>query len=502
MRQFDRYALNAVVSFEALDKEARAGKGQMRDVSLASGFVESPDPAHLHSWLKVRILAKGQPLLETVGTILRLDDRGFAFHFNWLDRNSLKEFGEILSRHSLGKIPEAGKDKAPDPDSPKEISGNLALTDHQFIDWMFRKSWASFVEKAPPKFLDMMTWWSKETYLAKVSQKTKEILSNTIFIGNSPKIMEVFKKIRLFADTDLPVLLTGETGSGKEVFSRFLHDSSRFREGPFIPVNCGAIPQDLAESLLFGHEKGSFSGAHQAHKGYLEVAEGGTIFLDEIGEFPLSLQAKILRVLQERTFARLGSCQERPLRCRILSATNRNIFKEAQEGTFRKDLYYRLEGVQIEIPSLRERREDQLPLAEFLLKTISAKIGFLPKPFSEAARIAIQTYPWPGNIREMYNCVSRAIINSEYPEILPVDLGIVSKLVSSEPFSMSPTNSRTLRECRESFERNLLLESLMRNNGNISRISGELDVSRPSVYSMLKKYRLEDHVSLRNKKAT
>lgn len=482
MRQFERYPIRAGVSFEILDKK-NTGEGHLRDISLSSGFIESSRNIPLYSWLKLKITPPDQPTIQTMGHVLRLDGGGFALHFNWIDREHLRNFGNFLdshiSRNAWKALTGRGESPGSSSSTPKgeQGPGNQAST-----DLLYRKSWASFIENAPSHYLEMMINWSRETFLSRISEGESELVEGSAFIGRSPVIQEVMKKIRTFAPTMLPILLSGETGSGKEIFSRCIHENSQFKDGPFIPVNCGAIPDHLAESLLFGHEKGSFSGAHQTQKGYMEAANGGTVLLDEIGDLPLSLQVKLLRVLQERTFSRVGSHKEIPLQCRIVSATNKNLKEEVRKGTFRQDLYYRLEGVMINIPPLRERREDLPHMAEFLVREISNKMGLISKPLSSEALQMILESPWTGNVRELYNAISRAVIISEHHEITPRDLGL------AETFFEKTEGPKTLRELRDAHEKNVLWNCLVRNGGNVAKVSEELDISRPSVYNMLKKY--------------
>jgi len=487
MRQFERYAVPAAVSFEIMDKK-NTGDGLLRDVSLSSGFIEYPRNIPLHSWLKVRMSIPKQLEIQTMGQVLRLAGGGFALHFNWLDRGQLGHFVELIRSHPLYSCQQLPLPELIDLGYSPQFTENPLCSsyDDSSVEILYRKSWASFIENAPAHYFEMMINWSRETFLSKQVEEEFDLEDRSAFIGKSPAILEAMKKIRTFAPTTLPVLLIGETGSGKEIFARFIHQKSQFREGPFIPVNCGAIPDHLAESLLFGHEKGSFSGAHQTQKGYLEAANGGTVLLDEIGELPLMLQVKLLRVLQERTFTRVGSHKEIPLECRIVSATNKNLKEEVLKGTFRQDLYYRLEGVMIGIPPLRERKEDLLQLAMFLVRDISLKMGLLPKPLSAESNEVILNAPWVGNVRELYNAIHRAVIISEHSKIHPCDLGL--ERVESPPRQEVP---RTLRELRDAYEKNILWECLVRNGGNVAKVSGELDVSRPSVYNMLKKYQFD-----------
>ncbi|MEC4683892.1 MAG: sigma 54-interacting transcriptional regulator [Nitrospirota bacterium] len=325
MRQYERYPVQADVSFEILDKKTK-GEGLLREISLSSGFIEYPRNIPLNSWLRIRIAPPKQPSIQTMGHVLRLGGGGFALHFNWLDREQLGEFGRFLKNHAPGSFQQAlagrtGNSSSGEGGRISPLAGSDAS-----LDILYRKSWASFIENAPSHYLEMMINWSRETFLSKsLAEEADGSFSGAVFIGKSPAVQEVMKKIKTFAPTALPILLIGETGSGKEVFSRCIHQMSQFKDGPFVPVNCGAIPDHLAESLLFGHEKGSFSGAHQTQKGYMEAANGGTILLDEIGELPLMLQVKLLRVLQERTFTRVDPTRKFPSSAALSARRTRTL---------------------------------------------------------------------------------------------------------------------------------------------------------------------------------
>src|SRR5271165_1649207 len=236
------------------------------------------------------------------------------------------------------------------------------------------------------------------------SRETRELAPVMMPTGTSPAIQQVNRLIRLVAPFDSNVLILGESGTGKEVVARAIHDSSPRRSRPFIPINCGAIPGELLESELFGHEKGAFTGALAARKGRFEVADGGTIFLDEIGDMNPTMQVKLLRVLQERVFERVGSCTSQRCNVRIIAATHRNLEEAIARGSFREDLFYRLNVVPVEMPPLRERAQDLPPLMADLADRISG--GGRPRvQFTAAALAALQAYRWPGNVRELGNLI-------------------------------------------------------------------------------------------------
>ncbi|MDF1527188.1 MAG: PEP-CTERM-box response regulator transcription factor [bacterium] len=300
-------------------------------------------------------------------------------------------------------------------------------------------------------------------------------------LGDSPQMGEVYDKIRKVATTEVPVLVVGESGTGKELAARAIHGLSLRREGPFVPINCGAIPENLLESELFGHEKGSFTGAHVQRVGRIEMARGGTLFLDEIGELPLALQVKLLRFLQDQNIERVGGRQSIHVDTRVVAATNRDLQQSLREESFREDLYYRLSVVTITIPPLRERVGDILLLANaFLRNYLAAAPGKKKLAFSTSAVRAMESYSWPGNIREMENRVKRAVIMAESLKVQPGDLELGS-------VEKQKKTGRTLKETRESVERELILETMNRRGGNLSQVARDLDVSRPALYDLLKK---------------
>ena len=297
-------------------------------------------------------------------------------------------------------------------------------------------------------------------------------------LGTSPAMQEVFTAVRKVAATDTPVLILGESGTGKELVARAIHGLAQRRKGPFVAINCGAIPDNLLESELFGHEKGAFTGAHTLRKGRIELAHGGTLFLDEIGDLSPVLQVKLLRFLQERRFERVGGRQEIAVDIRLLSATNANLKQAMREGRFREDLYYRIGVVVISIPPLRERGDDVTLLATTFLERYATEARRRIQGFSREALGVLQAYPWPGNVRELENRVKRAVVMAEGVRITPADL----ELDSGERIE-----GRPLRDVRAELERETIQRALARNRGNVSRTATELGVSRPTLYGMMEK---------------
>jgi len=311
-------------------------------------------------------------------------------------------------------------------------------------------------------------------------------------IGQSPQMQDVFAIIRKVASTDASVLITGESGTGKELVARAIHERSTRKDGPFIPINCGAIPENLLESELFGHEKGSFTGAYSKQKGKFEFAEKGTLFLDEIGEMPVQLQAKLLRFLQEKKIQRIGGRQDIDIDTRIIAATNMDLTIAIDEGMFRQDLFYRISVIAVPVPPLRERGFDIKLLANMFLDRYKTMFRKKIKGFSQSAMDSIQQYSWPGNVRELENKLQKAVITADTNIIEPLNLGLGDE--SEQSLVMDSKRNRyagiSLKEARKRLEVDLIASAVERHNGNIKRASEELGVSRPTLYDLIDKYKL------------
>jgi two-component system NtrC family response regulator len=301
-------------------------------------------------------------------------------------------------------------------------------------------------------------------------------------IGESEAIRKVFALVQRVAQTDATVLIVGENGTGKELVAHAIHQASRRHSGPFVPINCGAIPETLLESELFGHERGAFTDAHRAREGKLELAAGGSVFLDEIGELPPQLQVKLLRFLQDKIIERLGGREARRVDARVIAATNRDLKRAMTEGRFREDLYYRLCVVTVSVPPLRERGDDLRLLAEYFLDFYSKHHRRRIKGFTQAALRAIQAHAWPGNVRELENRVQRAVILCQDPYLRPEDMEL------AEGKAPPP---RSLQDARDAAERLLLVDALTRNAGNITRAARDAGVSRPTFHDLLQKHGID-----------
>ena len=311
-------------------------------------------------------------------------------------------------------------------------------------------------------------------------------------IGQCPKMLEVAATIRKVASSDVSVLIMGESGTGKELVSRAIHSMSLRKGEAFIPINCGAIPENLLESELFGHEKGAFTGAHAQVQGKVEYAHKGTLFLDEIGELPANLQVKILRFLQEKLIQRVGGRDDIAVDARIIAATNVDITKAIQERKFREDLYYRLGVITINLPPLREREGDIMLLSNLFLSKSCEQFGKKIRGFTSEAAKRLESYNWPGNVRELENRVQRAVIMSEGALIGPQDLGFASSAEGRLKTGTDPNDATTLKDARDRVEKEFVTASIERNRGNIARAAEELGISRPTLYDLMKKHGLQN----------
>ncbi|MDD5363999.1 MAG: sigma-54 dependent transcriptional regulator [Gallionellaceae bacterium] len=292
------------------------------------------------------------------------------------------------------------------------------------------------------------------------------------------------------AATDATVLLTGESGVGKEVVARYLHDHSARRNGPFVAVNCAAIPENLVEATLFGHEKGAFTGAAAAYTGKFEQAQGGTLLLDEVSEIPINIQAKLLRVLQEKMVERLGARSATPLDVRVLAASNRDLANWVREGRFREDLYYRINVFPLEIPPLRERKADVLPLAKHFLKAHAGLVGRDGFSLSAGAGVELAGYDWPGNIRELSNVMQRAMILAAGSRIEPDNL-MLPRRSRPTPEPGQELEAEPKPAQIKDMEKTMILETLHRLNGSRKRTAEELGISERTLRYKLQKYREE-----------
>jgi two-component system NtrC family response regulator len=357
-----------------------------------------------------------------------------------------------------------------------------------------------FIEK-PVQLEVLKVVLQRAAYLSNLEQEHRVLQQQagqnefSELVGDSSKMREVFRMIRRVGPSDVPVLITGESGTGKELVARAIHRQSARKSEPFVAINCGAIPETLLESELFGYERGAFTGAVQQRKGRIEGARDGTLFLDEIGDIPLGLQVKLLRFLQDHTIQRLGGKETINVDARILAATNVDLQKAIKEDRFREDLYYRLCVVTIAVPALKERGSDVTLLARTLLTKFAEEEKKSLKGFTPQALEVLTTYNWPGNVRELENRIKRAVVMAEGKYLTPENLEL------NDPSSAGDEPS-TLRASRASREKDLVRLAMEKAEGNVSRAAADLGISRPTLYQLLTRYGLKKTKSENQKEKT
>jgi two-component system NtrC family response regulator len=323
-------------------------------------------------------------------------------------------------------------------------------------------------------------------YLHSLQQENHRLQQNLAdsplggIITRDPGMLKVCRSIEKVAPSSATVVLLGDSGTGKEILARALHQISARNDKRFMAINCAAIPENLLESELFGYEKGAFTGAAKQTLGKIELASGGTFFLDEVGDLPMPLQAKLLRFLQERVVERIGGRNEIPVDVRVVCATHRNLKQMVDAGQFREDLYYRLSEIVITIPALRERMGDAALLAHHFRRKFGSQEGRPILGFSDDALSAIATHSWPGNVREMENCMKRAIIMADGPQITAEDLGLAGTAEDEEPLN--------LRQVRDEACHKALIRALAKVDGNIVKAAELLGISRPTIYDLMNRY--------------
>ncbi|MCX8030707.1 MAG: sigma-54 dependent transcriptional regulator [Thermodesulfovibrionales bacterium] len=353
-----------------------------------------------------------------------------------------------------------------------------------------------FIEK--PLSLERIVTVAKRAYEAKRLLFENRFLRNSIaknwnLVGNSEKIKVLNNQIDLASQSNSRVLIMGESGTGKEIIARLLHQRSPRAENSFVEVNCAAIPQELIESELFGHEKGSFTGASERKIGKFEMADKGTLFLDEIGDMTIKTQSKVLRVIETQTFQRVGGNRNIQVDARIISATNKDLLTEVKKGNFREDLYYRLNVICITAPALRERLEDIPELVQYFISIISSETGIKPKEISPEVIRKFQNYEWYGNIRELKNVIERIMIMVPSRIVKLTDLEALGlfkteKINKEQKYFLYPT----LREAKDAFERDYIVKKLEENNWNISKTAEAIGTERSNLHKKMKAFGISE----------
>ncbi|HUO85338.1 MAG TPA: sigma-54 dependent transcriptional regulator [Thermoanaerobaculia bacterium] len=369
----------------------------------------------------------------------------------------------------------------------------IVISGHGSIDTAVRATRLGafdFLEK--PLSLERVTLTVKHALSdSKLREQVRSLRRHLVLeehlIGDSPPMRKLRQQVESAAPSSSRVLISGENGSGKEIVARTLHRLSLRSDAAFVDVNCAAIPEELIESELFGHRKGAFTGAADDRTGKFELADGGTLFLDEIGDMSLRTQAKVLRVLQEQQFQKVGGQQVIHVDVRVIAATNKDLEAEISAGNFRKDLLFRINVIPIEVPPLRERGEDVILLADHFLRRFAAESGRPPKTLSPSAQAALRAHSWPGNVRELRNLTERLTILADSREI---DAGHLD-LSRHSPILAIDSTALPLRDAREQFEREYILRKLRELGGNVSRTAEALGVERSNLYRKLNAYGIQ-----------
>jgi transcriptional regulator with PAS, ATPase and Fis domain len=459
-------------------------KSKFKSLSLGGGFIDCKPPLIESKVIGIKYDLPRHGEFEILGEITRREKNGMAAKFYNLNRDAKLKLWDYIKENISDDLscPYCGKKNSRKLRKCNACSWNLNFFSQ---DYIVEHEKESFLNRLAMKS-DMFSFEDIHKLLnfidVEILKIGKNLDINEEFVGSSKGILNVFSLIRKVAPTDIPVLITGESGTGKELTAMAIHERSQRRNKPFVPINCAAIPEHLLEAELFGHEKGSFTGAYANKIGKFEFAEGGTIFLDEIGELSTNLQSKLLRFLEDKIVERIGSNGGKKVDVRLLAATNRDLKSAISKGTFRKDLYYRLDVFTVNLPPVRDRGEDKVILARYFLNKFSKEMN-LSKTFSPESVDAINRYEWPGNVREIINKVRRSVIMSRELNISPADLDLEVPVVDMNALT-------SLKEVRYSIEKQKLIEALKHCDNNISKVARVLGISRPSVYSLKKKYNI------------
>jgi DNA-binding NtrC family response regulator len=457
----------------------REEKVLIRELSLSSGVVTGFSRLPDHPFVIIIMLPQDREL-ELVGEPVRVGEGQAAVRFYCPSKTTACTLWEYIKPYvRIELCPYCGADNAGTGDYCPSCGLCLNINDAAYLHSHIR---ASFLARIQTRF-DRMDGELLQRVLSLIDTELAEAVEATpeeTFVGNSPHLQRATEMIRKAASSDVNVLIVGESGTGKELTARAIHDLSPRRGRPFVTVNCAAIPEGLLEAELFGHEKGAFTGAHVTRKGKLEWADGGTVFLDEVGDLLGVLQGKLLRFLEDRLVEKVGGHDGKKVDVRIISATNRNLDEMVANRTFRMDLFFRLNCFTITLPPLRERGEDKVMLANYFLRRIVRSDGTAAKSFSETAVAALRSYGWPGNVRELINKVRRGVIMAPGERIEPSDM----ELPLPGPVSRTGDPGQDLQKER-------ICSALADNRFVISQTAKALRISRPTLYAMLKRYGID-----------
>ena len=459
-------------------------KAKFTSLSLSGGYIDFKKPCQENNILGLRYELPKHGEFEILGEVARAEHNGFAAKFYNLNRDAKLKLWDYIKDNIEDDLscPYCGKENTQKLRKCDRCDWNLNYYSQDYIVEHEKESFIKRLDIKSSQFSIEDMYKILNFIDVQVLRVGKNLDINEEFVGSSQAILNVFSMIRKVAPTDVPVLITGESGTGKELTAMAIHERSQRKNKPFVTINCAAIPDNLLEAELFGHEKGAFTGAHASKIGKFEYADGGTIFLDEIGELSPNLQSKLLRFLEDKIVEKIGANGGKKIDARLVAATNRDLKSNIARGSFRKDLFYRLDVFNINLPPVRDRGEDKLILARYFLNKYSKEMN-LSRTFAPEALDAIKSYEWPGNVREIINRVRRAVVMSKDSAIGPVDLDLDVPVMHTDTMT-------SLKEVRYSIEKQKLIEALRHCNNNISKVARVLGISRPSVYSLRKKYHI------------
>lgn len=483
MRLSPRVKVALPVSFESTNFCCET---LITDLGMSGAFINSKTAGQmeLNAPVVVRYDLAGAKII-TRGKILRRHSGGYAVSFSEIGREERKKLWEFISRRLLNaaKCPYCNEKFVAGTRTCQACGWDLGFDARDYFDYYEKTSTIRKISRMMSA-LKLDELYRLEEMLEPSPQKSAETTKQEgedgeEFVGTCGAMLDVFTRIRKVADTDISVLITGESGTGKEMTAQTIHERSARKDKPFVAINCGAIPDNLLESELFGHEKGAFTGAYAAKKGKFECADGGTLFLDEIGEMPMALQVKLLRFLQDRIVERVGAVSMKKVDVRVIAATNCDLKAAIAEGRFRSDLFYRLNEFSIDLPPIRERENDKIILAKYYLNRFCKEKG-VSTTFSSEAADAIMSYDWPGNVREIINKVRRAIVMGAGGTISPRDLDL-------EPQGAAKAGENVrLSHALAQVEKERIREALHSCNNNISMTAVMLGITRQTLHRRIK----------------
>jgi transcriptional regulator with PAS, ATPase and Fis domain len=460
-------------------QDQREESVSIRELSLSGALVFGMT-TELHELFTVKPVLPGVGELELLGKIVRRSRGGTAIRLFYSDKNTMEALWDYIKKNL-----EVG-DSCPYCGHPENPGEGCCDKCNLYLNFRNENYLERHIENTFAQRLNIRLSRLNLEHIQKIIQfvdsrflKIQHRPPDREFVGSCPAMLSVFSMIRKVAPTEMSVLILGESGTGKELTAKAIHEMSVRKEGPFVAVNCAAIPETLLEAELFGYEKGAFTGAYTTKKGKFESADGGSLFLDEIGDLTPNLQAKLLRFLEDRLIERVGSSSSKKIDVRIIAATNSDLRKSMEEGRFRPDLYYRLNSFTINLPPLRERGEDKVVLAGHFLKK-STDNGNGAKEFSDETLEAIRLHSWPGNVRELENKVRRGVLMSTGAMIEPDAMELDERNILIRLPAFKSGEQRSQKE--------IVSEVLEQNDYVIARAARELKISRPSMYALMKKF--------------